>query len=96
MMSFLSKRARELRESETLALSKRRQELVDRGLDVISLGLGEPYHPTPAPIVSSAVDSLRSGRYFSYPPVAGYGDLRAAIAEKFTQENGFSANRKRS
>ena len=80
-----------MKESETLFISKKRQEMIARGLDVVSLGLGEPHYPTPPHIVEYAVAQLRSGQYFSYPPVAGYADLRAVIADKFTQENALSA-----
>ena len=90
-MTVLSQRVASMEASETLLASKKRQEMVARGLDVISLGLGEPSHPTPPYIVEQTLKDMQTGKYASYPPVAGYSDLRAAIADKFSRENQLAA-----
>ena len=82
-MQFLSERALSLQESATLAMSRKTRELKAQGQDVISLSLGEPNFPTPSYICESAISDIKSGDYFSYPPVGGYADVRAVVAEKF-------------
>lgn len=86
-MQLLSKRIRELSESETLVMSRKAQELKAKGIDVISLSLGEPDFKTPKHISDAAKQAIDSGEYFAYPPVPGYLDLRDAIARKLGKEN---------
>ena len=90
-MQFLSKRALSLHESATLAMSRQASELKAQGEDIINLSLGEPNFSTPAHICEAAIETIRSGQYFSYPPVSGYEDVRTVIAEKFSKENGIRA-----
>lgn len=87
MQHLLSKRITSLPSSATLAMSQKATDLQARGYDIINLSLGEPDFKTPAHIQSAAKQAIDSGNYFGYPPVAGYADLRAAIAEKLTEEN---------
>src|SRR5262249_37431675 len=49
------------------------------GLAPISLGIGEPRHPTPALVKSALTDSL--SKLAVYPATAGGEELRRAIAE---------------
>lgn len=77
-----------MEESATLAMAKKARELKASGIDIISLSLGEPDFKTPRHIQEAAKDAIDSGKYFSYPPVAGYQDLREAIAKKLRDENG--------
>lgn len=77
-----------MEESATLAMAKKARELKASGIDIISLSLGEPDFKTPKHIQEAAKDAIDSGKYFSYPPVAGYQDLREAIAKKLREENG--------
>jgi len=87
-MQLLSKRIRELSESETLVMARKARELKAKGIDVISLSLGEPDFKTPKHISDAAKLAIDSGEYFAYPPVPGYLDLRDAIARKLERENG--------
>ena len=87
-MELLSKRIRELSESETLVMARKARELKAKGIDVISLSLGEPDFKTPKHISDAAKQAIDSGEYFAYPPVPGYLDLRDAIARKLGKENG--------
>lgn len=76
-----------LEESATLAMAAKARELKSQGTDVISLSLGEPDFKTPEYIQQGAKAAIDEGKYFAYPPVAGYQDLREAISEKFNREN---------
>lgn len=86
-MNSLSNRINAIEESATLAMAAKAREFKNRGIDVISLSLGEPDFKTPAHICEAAKNAIDEGKYFSYPPVAGYQDLREAIAAKYQKEN---------
>jgi len=83
----LSHRINAIEESATLAMAAKAREFKSRGIDVISLSLGEPDFKTPLHICDAAKKAIDEGKYFAYPPVAGYQDLREAIAAKYQKEN---------
>ncbi|HEX9651044.1 MAG TPA: pyridoxal phosphate-dependent aminotransferase [Cyclobacteriaceae bacterium] len=87
MMEKLSNRILALAESETLVMAQKAREFKERGVDIISLSLGEPDFKTPKHICEAAKQAIDEGKYFTYPPVAGYTDLREAIAEKLRRDN---------
>ncbi len=88
MKHQLSNRINALAVSATIAMAAKAREFKSRGIDVISLSLGEPDFKTPDFIREAAKDAIDEGKWFSYPPVPGYPDLREAIVEKLKQENG--------
>jgi aspartate aminotransferase len=85
-MNFLSHRVEKLVESETLAMSRLGNELKDKGINVINMGLGEPDFPTPDFIKEAAKDAIDKN-YSFYTPVAGIKELQQAIANKFLRDN---------
>ena len=86
-MNKLSDRIEAIEESATLAMAAKAREFKSRGIDVINLSLGEPDFKTPQHICDAAKKAIDEGKYFSYPPVAGYQDLREALAVKYQKEN---------
>jgi aspartate aminotransferase len=86
-MNHLSNRINAIEESATLAMAAKARDYKNRGIDVINLSLGEPDFKTPQHICDAAKKAIDDGKYFSYPPVAGYQDLREAIAAKYQKEN---------
>lgn len=88
-MSVLSKRLELMVESATLEMARKSRELKAKGLDIISLSLGEPDFNTPDFIKEAAVKAIHDN-YTKYPPVNGYQDLREAIAHKFKRDNNLS------
>jgi aspartate aminotransferase len=86
-MNNLSNRINAIEESATLAMAAKAREFKNRGIDVINLSLGEPDFKTPQHICDAAKKAIDDGKYFSYPPVAGYQDLREALATKYQKEN---------
>jgi aspartate aminotransferase len=83
----LSNRVTGLTESQTLAMAKKSRELQAKGLDVISLSIGEPDFDTPDFIKDAAKKAIDEN-YTRYTPVAGYPELRKAIALKLKRDNG--------
>ena len=86
-MQQLSNRINAIEESATLAMAAKAREFKSRGIDVINLSLGEPDFKTPQHICDAAKKAIDDGKFFSYPPVAGYPDLRDAIAAKYQKDN---------
>jgi aspartate aminotransferase len=86
-MSKLSNRIEAIEESATLAMAAKAREFKNKGIDVVSLSLGEPDFKTPQHICEAAKMAIDEGKYFAYPPVAGYQDLREALAAKYQKEN---------
>ena len=86
-MNKESNRLKNVEESSTLAMTALAREYKSKGIDVISLSLGEPDFKTPQHICDGAKEAIDSGKYFSYPPVSGYNDLKEAISLKFKNEN---------
>jgi aspartate aminotransferase len=82
----LSKVLNSLSESETLSMTKKARELAAQGHKVISLSVGEPDFKTPQHVMDAAKKAIDEG-FHSYSPVAGFADLRQAIAEKLVKEN---------
>ncbi len=88
-MEYLSDRIKSLSVSQTLAMAQRSRELKAKGIDIISLSLGEPDFNTPDYIKEAAKKAI-DDNYSKYPPVPGYNDLREAISGKFRRENGIN------
>lgn len=78
-----------LTESATLAMARISRELKERGVDVISLSLGEPDFDTPDFIKEAAIKAIHDN-YTHYPPVNGYLEVRQAISAKFLRDNGLN------
>ena len=76
-----------IKPSPTLAVTARAAALKREGVDVISLGAGEPDFDTPDFIKEAAIEALRRGET-KYTDVDGTPALKAAIAAKFERDNG--------
>ena len=88
-MEYLSDRVKSLSVSQTLAMAQKSRELTAKGIDIISLSLGEPDFNTPDYIKEAAKKAI-DDNFSKYPPVPGYTDLREAISNKFKVENGIN------
>ena len=86
-MEYLSERIKSLSVSQTIAMDQKSRELKAKGIDIISLSLGEPDFNTPDYIKEAAKKAI-DDNYSRYPPVPGYQDLREAISRKFRKDNG--------
>ncbi|MDQ1087732.1 MULTISPECIES: pyridoxal phosphate-dependent aminotransferase [unclassified Siphonobacter] len=82
----LADRINALEESSTLGMTKKARELAAQGHKVISLSVGEPDFKTPQHICEAAKKAIDDG-FHGYSPVAGYPDLRKAIADKLKRDN---------
>ncbi len=85
-MNNLSNRLNNLSESATLAMARMSRELKNKGINIISLSLGEPDFNTPKFIKEAAIDAIKNN-YSHYTPVSGLSELKNAIALKFKRDN---------
>lgn len=85
--SYLSDRINNLSESATLKMTKLGRELAAKGINVISLSVGEPDFNTPNHVKEAAKKALDEN-FTRYSPVPGYPELRQAIVNKLKNENG--------
>lgn len=84
---MLTRRARNLAPSATLAIDAKAKRMRAEGLDVISFGVGEPDFDTPEGIKEAAIAALRAG-FTKYTPAGGIDELRDAIVAKLKRNNG--------
>jgi len=61
-------------------IDRKKKAAVDRGVDIISLGVGDPDLPTPPHIVKAGQDALANAANHQYPFGAGLLHFRQAIA----------------
>ena len=73
-------------EPQTILMSKLSRELKAKNIDLVDLSLGEPDFKTPQYIIEAAKVAMDEG-YTKYTPVAGFLELRQAIANKLKKDN---------
>jgi aspartate aminotransferase len=67
-------------------MNQKSRDLQAKGINVINLSVGEPDFFTPDHIKAAAKKAIDDNFSF-YPPVAGFPDLKKAVADKFKREN---------
>ena len=82
----LAQRVGRIKPSPTLAVTAKAAELKAQGIDVMSLGAGEPDFDTPAHIKEAAHKAIRDG-FTKYTAVGGTPGLKKAISEKMKRDN---------
>jgi aspartate aminotransferase len=88
-MSVVAERLSRIKASPSSMISSKAMELARAGHDVIALSAGEPDFDTPDHVKAAAKRAIDEGKT-KYPPVAGIPELREAICEKLSRENGLS------
>ncbi|MGI9463286.1 MAG: aminotransferase class I/II-fold pyridoxal phosphate-dependent enzyme, partial [Aestuariivirgaceae bacterium] len=83
----LSERTSRVEEAIIIQMAQKARDLAAKGLDVVSLTIGEPDFDTPDYIRRAAATAMDDG-YTHYAPIAGFPELRNALAKKFKDDNG--------
>ncbi len=83
----LSERASRVEEAIIIQMAQKARDLRANGLDVVSLTIGEPDFDTPRHICQAAKRAMDEG-FTHYAPIAGFPELRSALAKKLKDENG--------
>ncbi len=87
----LSDRVTSLTPSVTLEITSKAKKMLADGIDVCGFAGGEPDFDTPEHIKVAAIEALEAG-LTKYTPSSGIPELRAAITEKFFEQNALSYN----
>lgn len=82
----VSNRAQQLTPSVTLAAAAKAKALKEKGVDVLSLTVGEPDFVTPKNIQKAAIASIEDGRASYYTPSGGIPELKQAIVSYVERE----------
>ncbi|EPH74419.1 aspartate transaminase [Enterococcus faecalis D811610-10] len=82
----VSNRAQQLTPSVTLAAAAKAKALKAKGVDVLSLTVGEPDFVTPKNIQKAAIASIEDGRASYYTPSGGLPELKQAIVSYVERE----------
>jgi aspartate aminotransferase len=85
--SILANRILNMSESATLKMTGLSRDLKAKGVDVITLSIGEPDFNTPENVKIAAKKAI-DDNITHYPPVPGFPALRQAIADKLKRDNG--------
>ena len=83
----IADRMAKMKTSSTLRVLQVTERLRAEGVDVISLGAGEPDFPTPENIKRAAKTAIDAG-FTKYTPAGGTSDLRRAIVERIRRDFG--------
>ncbi|HRG19618.1 MAG TPA: pyridoxal phosphate-dependent aminotransferase [Saprospiraceae bacterium] len=84
---MVADKIQEMTESATIRMAQKARELASKGVNVISLSLGEPDFDTPEHIKDAAIDGLHKGMT-KYTPVSGTLELKNAIIRKMKRDSG--------
>ncbi len=85
----VSRKAQSVPPSATMAVASKAKELKARGVDVVGFGAGEPDFDTPQYIKAAAIAAIEAGKT-GYTATPGVPELRKAIADKLSRDNGLS------
>lgn len=83
----ISERLASIKPSLTLAVNSKALELKAKGVDVISLAVGEPDFPAPAHVKQAAKDAIDAD-FSRYTAVPGIPELRKACGNYFARQYG--------
>jgi aspartate aminotransferase len=88
---MISKRAKSVSPSETLAISAKAKELSRQGKSIVSLSAGEPDFKTPKHICDAAIKAIEDG-FHGYTMNTGTPELRENICAKLDRDNDLTYN----
>jgi aspartate aminotransferase len=91
MNNLLSNRVSKVKPSATLAVTAKANELKAQGVQIVSMGSGEPDFDTPENIQAAAIVAIKNGQT-RYTAVDGTAELKNAIISKFKRENDLDYN----
>ena len=87
-MDRLAERIRKLPRYLFAEIDKKVKEVREKGVDVISLGIGDPDSPTPDFVVKRMQAEVAKAANHSYPPDEGMSEFREAVAAYYRQRHG--------
>lgn len=84
---MFSERANHVDPSATVELNAKVAQLIQDGVDVVKMNIGEPDFHTPDHVKDAAKDAIDQN-FTRYTPIPGIPDLQKAIVDKLERDNG--------
>src|SRR3989339_50255 len=75
-----------------IEIDKKKKAAIEKGVDIISLGVGDPDLPTPRHIIDSMKEAVEKPKYHQYPFGAGLIEFRKAISDWYKQRFNVNLN----
>lgn len=69
-------------------IDKKKEAAIERGVDVISLGIGDPDQPTPDHVVERLIEEARKSSNHQYPSYVGHREFRKAVSQYYFNRHG--------
>jgi LL-diaminopimelate aminotransferase len=76
------------------AIDDMKRKAIERGMDIINLGVGDPDLPTPEPIIESLRRAAGDPKHHQYPSYDGMLSFRTAVAQWYKRRFGVKADPK--
>ena len=76
------------------AIDDMKRKAIERGMDIINLGVGDPDLPTPEPIIESLRRAAGNPKHHQYPSYDGMLSFRTAVAQWYKRRFGVTADPK--
>ena len=73
-------------------LDRMKREALDRGVDIINLGIGDPDQPTPELIIDALTEAARNPVNHQYPLGTGLADFRHEVADYYQRKHNVNLN----
>ncbi len=73
-------------------IDKKKEAAIEKGIDIINLGIGDPDQPTPSHIIDQLAKSARDSKTHDYPPYEGTKEFRTAVADWYLKRFGVKLN----
>jgi LL-diaminopimelate aminotransferase len=92
MVKFQSNRIGQIPPYLFAEINKKKAAMINSGIDVIDLGIGDPDLPTPPHIVEKLVEEMQDPANFKYPSFIGCIEFRQAVADFYHRQYGVKLN----
>lgn len=70
------------------AIDEMKRKAIERGMDIINLGIGDPDLPTPQPIIETLRHAAGNPKHHQYPSYDGMLSFRTAVAQWYQRRFG--------
>lgn len=76
------------------AIDDMKRKAIERGMDIINLGIGDPDLPTPEPIIETLRQAAGNPKHHQYPSYDGMLSFRTAVADWYQRRFGVTLDPK--
>jgi len=85
-MRYQSNRVAQIPPYMFAELNRKKAAMIQAGVDVIDLGIGDPDLPTPEHIVEKLIEEVRRPENLKYPSFQGCAEFRQAVADFYKRQ----------